>query len=208
MIALEPRISRGHARRKAIMAAAAEVFLEQGFGAATLDEVVRRAGGSRATLYEHFGGKEGLFAAIITEECAAMVAPLEPIAADGAPADVLYAVGRRFLDILTSARGLGLYRLVSAESVRFPALGAQVFAAGPKTAAEHLASYLRRQIDIGVLALPDADLGARHFLEMIKGDLHTRALFNVAPPPSADEIDSCVRGAVATFLTGARKEAA
>lgn len=201
--------TRGETRRAAIMAAATDIFLEQGFGAATLDEVVRRAGGSRATLYEHFGSKEGLFAAIIAEQCAVVVAPLDVLPRDhGAPEDVLYAVGRRFLEILMNPRGLGLYRLVSAEAARFPALGAQVFSSGPKAAADHLAGYLRTQVAAGGLALPDVDLAARHFLEMVKGDLHTRALFAVAPAPSDMEIDACVRGAVATFLGGARKAAA
>lgn len=197
--------SRGEMRRAAIVAAATDVFLEHGFGAATLDDVVRRAGGSRATLYENFGSKEGLFAAIIARQCDLIVAPLKALSEDdGAPEDVLAAVGRRFMDILMSPRGLGLYRMVSAEAARFPALGAQVFACGPKAAADRLAVYLRAQVEAGTLSVPDADLAARHFLEMVKGDLHTRALFNVAPAPKSAEIDACVKSAVAIFLTGAR----
>ncbi len=198
------KLSRGEIRRAAIVAAATDVFLEHGFGAATLDDVVRRAGGSRATLYEHFGGKKGLFAAIIAHQCELIVAPLALSEDEGAPEKVLADVGRRFMDILMSPRGLGLYRMVSAEAARFPALGAQVFASGPKAAADRLAVYLRAQVKAGVLLLPDVDLAARHFLEMVKGELHTRALFNVAPMPTPAEIDACVKGAVATFLTGAR----
>lgn len=197
--------SRGELRRAAIVAAATDVFLENGFGTATLDDVVRRAGGSRTTLYEHFGSKEGLFAAIIAEQCELIVAPLQAASEVGGPPEkVLVDVGRRFMDILMSPRGLGLYRMVSAEAARFPALGAQVFACGPKAAADRLAIYLRAQVEAGALALPDTDLAARHFLEMVKGDLHTRALFNVAPLPTSVEIDACVKGAVATFLDGAR----
>lgn len=187
------------------MAAATEVFLEHGFDAATLDEVVRRAGGSRATLYEKFGGKEGLFAAIIAEQCAKVIEPLQIVPhAKGRPEEVLYAVGKRFLGVLMQPGGLGLYRLVSAEGVRFPDLVTKVFDQGPKAAADHLAGYFRTQVKQGVLALADADLAARHFLEMVKGDLHTRALFGVPPPPTTGEIEACVRGAVAIFLNGAR----
>ncbi|MGE3474849.1 MAG: TetR/AcrR family transcriptional regulator [Rhodospirillaceae bacterium] len=197
--------SRGEIRRAAIVAAAAEVFLEHGFGAATLDDVVRRAGGSRATLYGAFGSKEGLFAAIIAHQCELIVAPLKALSEEaGAPEDVLTGVGRRFMEILMSPRGVGLYRMVSAEAARFPALGVHVFASGPKAAADRLAVYLQAQVKAGALSLPDADLAARHFLEMVKGDLHTRALFNVAPLPTPAEIDVCVKGAVATFLKGAR----
>jgi AcrR family transcriptional regulator len=199
--------SRGEARRAAIVAAATDVFLEHGFGAATLDEVVRRAGGSRATLYENFGSKEGLFAAIIAEQCARVVEPLQVVPhARGRPEDVLYAVGKRFLGVLMRPGGLGLYRLVSAEGARFPELVARVFESGPKAAADHLAGYLRSQVKQGNLTVDDPDLAARHFLEMVKGDLHTRALFGVAPAPTAEEIEACVRGAVATFLNGVRAQ--
>lgn len=197
--------SRGEVRRAALVAAATEVFLEYGFGAATLDEVVRRAGGSRATLYENFGSKEGLFAAIIAQQCELIVAPLKAFPEEGgAPEEVLAGVGRRVMDVLMSPRGISLYRMVSAEAARFPALGAQVFANGPQAAADGLARYLRAQMKVGVLAVSDADLAARHFLEMVKGDLHTRALFNVVPSPTAAEIETCVNGAVTTFLAGAR----
>ena len=197
--------SRGEARRAAIVTAATHVFLEHGFGAATLDEVVRRAGGSRATLYENFGSKEGLFAAIIAEQCARVVEPLQVVPhAKGRPEDVLYAVGKRFLGVLMHPGGLGLYRLVSAEGARFPELVTRVFESGPKAAADHLAGYFRTQVKQGELSLADPDLAARHFLEMVKGDLHTRALFGVPPTPTADEIEACVRGAVQIFLAGAR----
>lgn len=197
--------SRGEIRRAAIVAAASDVFLEYGFGAATLDEIVRRSGGSRATLYENFGSKEGLFAAIIAEQCAGVVEPLQVVPhAKGRPEDVLYAVGKRFLGILMQPGGLGLYRLVSAEGARFPELAARVFEAGPKAAADQLSGYFRTQVKQGELAIDDPDLAARHFLEMVKGDLHTRALFGVPPAPTPAEIETCVRGAVTTFLEGAR----
>lgn len=196
--------SRGEARHEAILAAAAEVFLEHGFEGATLDEIVRRAGGSRATLYQRFGGKEGLFAAIIAQQCALIVEPLASVGeTSGPPQDVLVDIGIRFMETLMSPRGLGLYRTVSAEAVRFPELGVKVFESGPKPAADILAVYLRAQTSAGVLALSDPHASARHFLEMVKGDLHTRALFNVPPLPTPKEIEKSVRGAVATFLKGA-----
>src|SRR5258705_13319419 len=58
---------RGEIRRSQILDAAVEVFLENGYGGATIDLVVGRAGGSKATVYSFFGGKDGLFAAIVEE---------------------------------------------------------------------------------------------------------------------------------------------
>ena len=58
---------RGEVRRSQILDAAAQVFLENGYGGATIDLVIERAGASKATVYSFFGGKDGLFAAIVEE---------------------------------------------------------------------------------------------------------------------------------------------
>jgi AcrR family transcriptional regulator len=52
-------------RRKAILDAAEEMFLEQGFARVSLGAIVRRSGGSLATVYEMFGNKQGLLRAVV-----------------------------------------------------------------------------------------------------------------------------------------------
>lgn len=196
-------VARGAARRKAMLAAATSVFLKRGFEAATLDEVIERSGGSRATLYSQFGGKEGLFAAIIEDLCAAIMAPLagglEPTRA---PKEVLTAFAGRFLGRLLEPANVGLYRLVIGEAQRFPELGRRVFAAGPAAAAETLVAYLRAETRRGRLHVRQPDMAARVFLEMIKGDLHTRVLFGLGPAPRTAELEQTVREAVRSFLEG------
>jgi AcrR family transcriptional regulator len=54
-------------RREEILAAALEAFTEKGFAAATIDDVRRVSGASTGSIYHHFGGKEGLAAAIYVE---------------------------------------------------------------------------------------------------------------------------------------------
>src|SRR3546814_9258738 len=51
----------------ALLAAAASIFFEQGYEATRIDDIIERAGGSKRNIYEEFGSKEGLFAAIVTE---------------------------------------------------------------------------------------------------------------------------------------------
>jgi hypothetical protein len=99
---------------------------------------------------------------------------------------------------------LALYRTVIAESGRIPELGAAVFRAGPSAAADRLAAHLRREAERDRLRLADCDAAARQFLEMVKGDLHLRALMDPARPPSAGEVAECIHRAVALFLDGAR----
>lgn len=54
-------------RRERILSAALRVFVEQGFAAATIEDVRRLSGASTGSIYHHFGGKEGLAAALYVE---------------------------------------------------------------------------------------------------------------------------------------------
>ena len=116
-------------------------------------------------------------------------------------------VGSAYMDVLMAPESLALYRVVIGESGRFPDLGMAVFHAGPTVAADRLAAYLRQEVARGRLRLADCAAAARQFLEMIKGDLHLRALMDAAHPPSAGEVAKCIRLAVAIFLGGARPRA-
>lgn len=190
-------MNRGEKRRAAILAAATQVFLAKGFAAATLDDVIAQSGGSRATIYEQFGGKEGLFAAIIAAYCERITVPLAAaLVADRPPADVLTEFGRRFVQTILEPESLSLFRVVAAEAERFPKLGRQVFEAGPEASARVLAAYLKQR------GVKKPDTTARIFLEMIKGDLHTRALFAVGPMPSSRGVTAVVRDAVRVFVAG------
>ena len=194
---------RGARRRVALLEAARAVFVERDYAEATLDDVIQRAGGSRATLYKQFGGKEGLFAAVIADICAQIIAPLADGGAHRRPEDVLLAFGRSFMAAMMAPDGLALYRVVIGNAQRFPELAAAVHRSGPTATADQLAAHMRRWKTRGQIDIPDPDLAARHFLEMVKGDLHFRALLRI-DPPSPEEIDQCVRSAVGFFIAAAK----
>ena len=85
------------ARRRAILGAARELFLERGYAATTCADVVARSGGSLATLYALFGTKRGLFEAILRDYSEAVMRPLcvDGISTD--PEQGLLAIGKRYL---------------------------------------------------------------------------------------------------------------
>ena len=187
--------------------AATAVFVERGYGGATLDEVIRRSGGSRATLYQQFGGKEGLFAAIIGQICSDILTPLSQAeASERTPEAVLLAFGRSFMAGLMRPEGLALYRVLIGEGEPFPELATAVYRSGPTVAAAQLATHLRRWHAENRVTIEDFDVAAKQFLEMIKGDLHFRALLRLDPTPTEEEIDLSVRSAVRLFLLGAYRE--
>lgn len=190
---------RGDERRAQLLDTAIAVFLEQGYAGASVDRIVQRAGGSKATLYRHFSSKADLFAAIIQELVAQMTAPIEHPTIDdidNLPA-TLGAFARTYLDVLLEPRSLALYRMVMAEGGRFPDLGRVFFDKGPGRVATQLADYLR-QCGLGG-AGASAELLAREFLSLVRSDLHLRALLGVGSADSAQRGEAIER-AVALFV--------
>jgi AcrR family transcriptional regulator len=197
------------ARRDAFLAAAREVFREKGYAEATLDEVIARSGGSRQTLYELFGGKQGLFEAIINDACETIFQGLTPEKlATRAPDTVLREVGTRYLAIVTGPDCVTINRLIIAEAPRIPELAQLYWRLGPGRSRAFLAEFFDRQIARGLLRMADSKAGADHFLEMLSGTVRLQCLIGLRQPPTPDEIGQIVQSAVAQFLSGclAKKE--
>src|ERR671936_2343476 len=79
------RAQRSAARHEAILAAALDEFAAQGFAAARLDDVARRAGVAKGTIYLHFRDKEALFQELVRSVLSPLVGMLETIARTDAP---------------------------------------------------------------------------------------------------------------------------
>ncbi len=201
-----PPASAGSAKQDAIVEAAAEVFLEQGFGSASMDEIARRAGVSKATVYSHFDSKPALFGAIVQHRCQRTLSAMLAEMSDKPVAETLTAVGRQFLDVLMMPGSLPLYRVVLAEAPRFPELGRIFYEAGPDRCAVALAQYLAALHERGSLDVPDARWAAEQFFGAVLGQIHIRMLLMVAgDAPGPEERTRYVAAAVSTFLNGRRR---
>src|SRR5258706_7187845 len=148
---LEPDSSNPKAQQ--ILAAARQVFAEQGYGSASMDVIARTAGVSKATLYAHFTGKDALFATMVGIECRRMSAVLDaPTFDESDVRAALRQVAARFIEKLMSGQALAIYRIVVAETPRFPELGRIFFEAGPNRLLGRFAEFLRRADERGLLA--------------------------------------------------------
>jgi TetR/AcrR family transcriptional regulator, mexJK operon transcriptional repressor len=204
-----PASKRSLARREAFLAAAREVFQEKGYAAATLDDVIARSGGSRQTLYAQFGGKQGLFEAMVLDRCSTVFEALAPLVAVArGPEEVLEEVGIRFLTAITSPKGLTLYRLVIAEAPRMPEIAQRFWTFGPARTRVLLAEYFDKQVERGVLHIPDTQVAAGHFIDMLPGTVRLQCVLGLREPPSQEEIRKIVRNAVGHFLRGCMPEQA
>lgn len=201
--ASKPPSKRLTARRDAFLTAARQVFQEKGYAEATLDDVIARSGGSRQTLYSLFGGKQGLFEAIITDACETIFRGLTPEQlATRAPDAVLREVGTRYLGIVTGPDCVGINRLIIAEAPRIPGLAQQYWKFGPGRSRAFLTDFFERQVERGVLRMGDCRAAADHFLEMLSGTIRLQCLIGLRQPPDQTEIENIVRTAVEQFLEG------
>lgn len=113
---------RKTARPGEILEAALSVFAENGFAAAKLTEIARRAGVSKAALYLYFETKEDLFRAVarslVAPDLTAIAAALK--AADAPFAELAPALLARAAGLLADGRLAAIARMVIAESRNFP----------------------------------------------------------------------------------------
>ncbi len=199
-------IPDGHARRQAakraeILAAATEIFFEEGYGRASMDAVLARTGGSKRTLYKYFRSKDELFAAIVGNVSDRVLAALRPPLGDGGIRETLTTMGERYLGVLLSPEGLALYRNMVAEAPHFPELAQTFFSNGPGRASANLAAFFRDQKAQAVLQIEDPQRAAEQFLGMVRGDVHLRAVL-LARKPAKATVRKTVAAAVDIFLSG------
>ena len=190
-------------KREIILRAATDVFLEAGYAAASMDRIALAAGVSKVTIYNHHASKEALFTEIVLGLCDRLLAPLR----DGASATesveaTLRRIAAQLLVEIRDERVLALYRLVIAETPKFPALGQAFLEAGPERAIEALAAWLEVKTKEGALRVDRPRLAAELFFGMIGGALETRRL--LAPGTAIADADYAahVDAAVHLFLEG------
>ena len=121
------------AKRRQIIAGARALFLAQGFDAASMDEIARKAGVSKGTLYVYFESKEQLFEAIVEDERGAQAEQIFALDADDHDvAAVLTRLGTAYVRFLCQPAKASALRTVIAIAERMPELGRKFYEFGPK----------------------------------------------------------------------------
>lgn len=115
------RAERTADRRQAIIEAAFDTFIEQGFAATRLDDVAKRAGVAKGTIYLHFKDKQALFEELVRSAIVPLASRLTaPPPATGSIRAVLENFADNFVREVTTTRRGAIVRLVIAEGPRFP----------------------------------------------------------------------------------------
>jgi AcrR family transcriptional regulator len=139
-------------RRDAILAAALDEFSAQGFAAARLEDVAKRAGVAKGTIYLHFADKETLFQELIRAELSPVVGML--VQASHADVPLRQVTGQLievFVREIFETRRKDVIRLVLTEGPRFPKLAEFYYREVISRALEAIRTMLRRAFERGEL---------------------------------------------------------
>ena len=202
----ERRSTRKH---RAILGAAATVFLRNGYLGTSMDEIATLAGVSKQTVYKHFADKERLFVEIVISAVNEISDPVHeevlnlPDSGD-VEAD-LCDLARRQLARVMQPRLLQLRRLVIGEASRFPQLGRTFYERGPGRTIAALATAFERLAERGVLQLEDPALAAAQFNWLImSAPINQAMLLGRDEAPAPADLNRYAHGGVRAFLAAYR----
>lgn len=146
------RQRRKETRPAELLAAALDVFVDKGFAAARMDDIARRAGVSKGTVFLYYESKQALFRAVVQEavlpHLAAGEALLERLDAD--PEQLLRELLLRYWQVLGNPRLGGISKLVMAEAGNFPEIAAFYHEHVVQRGRALFATVLERGIQAGV----------------------------------------------------------
>ncbi len=184
-----------------VLAGAREVFVEMGYERASVDEIARVSGVSKATLYSYFPDKRHLFTEVYRAEILRLAdAAVELGSSDTPPELVLREAAQRMVAYLMSDFALAMYRICVSESPRFPEIGQLFYETGPELGRARLGAYFRTAQARGQLVIEDYDLAADQFLQLCQTTICDRILCGMQTRFSDAEIARVVDGAVDMFL--------
>jgi AcrR family transcriptional regulator len=195
----QARRQRRIARRRArILAAAAQVFAQQGYAGATTREIAEAADLAEGTLYNYFGNKREILLAIARESETPMVEALQELGGlEGREAMV--ALFEKALDI--SEAQLPFTQTVVSEAWVDDDILQEFVVVRLKQIHQLLAALIAAQVEAGVFRPVNPGLGAQLLMGMF-GGLILPALRGVAPLPSHQERRAIAREVVGVLLEG------
>ncbi|MEU7182604.1 MULTISPECIES: TetR/AcrR family transcriptional regulator [Streptomyces] len=203
-----PTLRQGSpAKRAAIVRAALDTFVQDGYARASVDAIAKAAGVSKRTIYDYYGGKERLFLSAVEDTMAAHTVSFQDLldrtlkssVADETELEAaLTAFGRTFAtEVASSDERAAVMRLMIAEAPHFPALLRMPPEDRPvqRALAERLAELGAR----GLLDVPDPSEAAEFLGVLVTSRVNHRSWYG-SIPLGEPEIDDLVAGGVRVFL--------
>ena len=195
------------ARRQELLAAAESLFLEQGFGAVSMEAVAKRAGISKKTIYAFVATKEALFEEVMRAHIDSSDRPVLNVtvndltALEAALADYL----NRLAQFILVPFAVSLFRLTIAEVERFPEIARAFYRQGALRSIHQLEDWLRQQVAKGLVELENPHEGAMFLTSMVILEPLRAAALGVSPLPTAEAMEARAKMVARIFLRGCGK---
>lgn len=187
-------------RQDQIEQAAYAVLDAKGYGGTSMLAIAKAAKASNETLYNWYGDKTGLFAALVRRNAAEVKALLEDqIAAGGDAVDTLARVGPVLLRLVTSDRAVALNRAAAADPTG--ELGRVLAAEGRETVAPLIAQVIAQGREQRHLAFDDLAMACETWLGLLIGDIQIRRVVGRMPQPGQEALAARADAALRNFLS-------
>ena len=201
MNAVAEQVVRRGRKYDQVLDGARTIFLRDGFERASVDDIAREAGVSKATIYAYFPDKQLLFLEVARLECRAQTEAAEAAVDPHADVRVVLTVAaERIATFHMSEFGQRMFRIVVGEGERFPGLGREFYENGPGLIHDRLVHHMRCYVDGGYLRIDDLDLAADQFAQLCKATIHEKLIFGMARSITPADVQRSITGAVDMFL--------
>ncbi|MTH35689.1 TetR family transcriptional regulator [Paracoccus limosus] len=191
-----------------VIEGARAIFMRDGFEGATVDDIARQAGVSKATLYSYFPDKRVMFKEVFRADLSREVADAGALLQVDMPVDqILPFVVSIISAQLVSEFGVQMYRVSVGEAERFPGLAREYYESGPLLMRQQLVTYLQRCVGRGELRIDDMELAADQLISLASATVRNQALFIGVNSIDKERLLAVCAGAVRMFLAcyGAEK---
>ena len=188
-------------RRDRIVQEATALFLDHGYEAVSINDIIQATGGSKATIYALFGDKEGLFQEVVRQTTTSVTLSID-LNVDGSVDDQLARIGRSFLTSVLKSRILEFHRLMVSLGRSSPSSARLFFQAGPKKAYRTIAGWIAERQRAGQLGGGDPYDLAVMFHDMLISEYQLALLTGEMIDIDAASLERKVRATVGLFLHG------
>lgn len=202
-----PHTKRGHELCISLLLSANELFLERGYDAVSLDDIVHHAGGSKASIYKFFGNKEGLFTAICDYRREQFFKDIcVPFEQDKHNLKTyLIRTLLNFHQHLLQPENTAFMRLVLERTQRSSELALYIHEQGPKHIQSAIACALQKAHSNGVIKCENPIYSAQFYFGILR-DLEWRILIGLPIEEDEQETITYLSYCVDRFLEGHQKD--
>jgi TetR/AcrR family transcriptional regulator of autoinduction and epiphytic fitness len=188
-------------KRLAILEAAKEIFVEQGFLATSMDAVAMKANVSKRTLYNHFPSKEELFSSIILQLLSYTQEIMQQAFDPNRPVrDQLIEIAELKTQLFTNEDTLPITRLILSETIRDPEKMLNVLSKIEESEACFF-EFLEQATHKGALKITNPQRAATQFFSLIKGELFWPMIIKGQELPDDETCQQVIEQAVDIFLS-------